>query len=261
MPQSLSMPIRRAQAPVRRISEADLRWALSKGWEDFKDRRGDVLVLVVLYPLVALVAAVTAFHASLLPLVFPLVAGLTIGGPAVASGFYEISRRREAGLESSWVHVFDPLRGRGRTGLAILTAGLSLLFVGWMGAAWLTYSATIGADHWAGIAEFLRRLFSTPEGWTMIVLGNLTGLAFACVTLAVAVVSFPMVVDKAVDPDVAVATSIRAVAANPVVMASWGLRVAFLLVAGCLPAFLGLAVVLPVLGYATWRLYTRLVER
>jgi len=261
MPQSISAPIAATRPVVRRISQADLRWALAEGWKDFMAKRGDLPVLAVLYPLVGILVVSVAFNAALLPLVFPLVAGLTICGPAVASGFYEISRRREAGLDSSWLHFFDPLRGRRRTGLAILTGGLAVLFLGWLGAAWLIYSSTMGAAPPAGPVEFLRRLFFTPEGWTLIVLGNLAGFAFACVTLALAVVSFPMVVDRPIDADVAVATSIRAVTANPGVMASWGLRVAALLALGCLPAFVGLAVVLPVLGYATWRLYTRLVER
>lgn len=246
---------------VRRISQADLDWALSEGWEDFKAKRGDILVLAFIYPLVGIVAILLTFNGAMLPLVFPMVAGLSIFGPAAASGFYEIARRREIGLESGWLHVFDPWRGPGRAGPILLTFGLALWFLVWLGAAWMIYAATIGADYPLSRAEFLRRLFSTPQGLTMIVLGNGIGFVFACITLAFAATSFPMVVDKPVGVDVAVETSIRAVAANPRVMASWGLRVAGLLVLGCLPAFIGLAVVLPVLGYATWHLYTRLVER
>ena len=246
---------------VRRISQADLGWALAEGWRDFKAERGDVLVLAFVYPLIGAVAILLTFNGALLPMVFPLVAGLSIFGPAAASGFYEIARRREIGLESGWLHFFDPLRGRGRGGLIMLTAGLALWFLAWLGAAWMVYGMTIGADYPLSRAEFLRRLLSTPDGLIMIVVGNLVGFAFACVSLAVAVVSFPMAVDKPVRVDLAVETSIRAVAANPWVMASWGVRVAILLALGCLPAFIGLAVVLPVLGYATWHLYTRLVER
>jgi uncharacterized membrane protein len=95
----------------------------------------------------------------------------------------------------------------------------------------------------------------------MIVVGNLAGFVFAVVTVTATLISFPMVVDKPVDAVTAVAASIRAVRANPKVTASWGLRVAGLLALGCIPLFVGLAVVLPVLGYATWHLYTRLVER
>lgn len=251
-----------AAAPeVRRIGDGDVRWALSEGWQDFKDKRGDLIFAGLLYPIIGLVAAVVALNDKLLPLFFPLVAGVSILGPAVASGFYELARRREEGNDPSWWHFLDPLRGRSRTGLLVLTCGLGVLFVGWLIAAWLIYQATLGTAHPVGAREFLHRLFTTPQGWTMIVLGNLVGFAFAVATLIVSVVSFPMVVDKPVDAATAVRTSLRAVAANPGPIAAWGLRVALLLALGSLPLFIGLAVVLPVLGYSTWHLYTRLVAR
>ena len=261
-PSAAAPPYADAAVPrVRRVSQADLSWALAEGWRDFKAKRGDILVLAFVYPLIGAVAILLTFNSALLPMVFPLVAGLSIFGPAAASGFYEIARRREIGLDSGWLHFFDPLRGRGRDGLIMLTVGLAVWFLAWLGAAWMIYGMTIGADYPLSRTEFLRRLLSTPDGLIMIVVGNLVGFVFACVTLILAVVSFPMAVDRPVRVDVAVETSIRAFAANPQVMAAWGLRVAGLLALGCLPAFIGLAVVLPVLGYATWHLYTRLVER
>jgi uncharacterized membrane protein len=193
-------------------------------------------------------------------MVFPLVAGLSILGPAVASGFYELARRREAGLDSSWLHFLDPLRGRNRLGLGALTAGLAILFAAWLLVASLIYGATMGSANLTA-SEFLTRVFTTPEGWTMIALGNAAGFCFAVVALVLGVVSFPMMVDTATDPVTAVMTSIDAVRQNPAVMASWGLRIIGLLVLGCLPAFVGLAIVLPIVGYASWHLYTRLVQR
>lgn len=255
-------PLFAARPDVRRIEVDDLNWALSEGWKDFAAKRGDILFLALIYPLAGFAAAAAAFNAQLLPLLFPMVAGLSIFGPAVASGFYELARRREAGLDSSWAHFFDPLRGRGRGSLVLLTVGLAVLFAGWLLAAWGIYAMTIGTAYQpTGIAEFARRVFATREGWTLIVVGNLVGFLFALATLVLGVVSFPLVVDKPVDAGTAVVTSIEAVLENPQVMALWGLRVAGLLALGCLPAFIGLAIVLPVLGYATWHLYTRLVER
>ena len=256
-----SMPVAADAPRIRRIDEADLRWALSEGWKDFQEKRGDIIVLALIYPLVGIVAAAATFNDQWLPLLFPLVAGLSIFGPAVASGFYELARRRETGLDSSWIHFVDPLRERSRGGLVLLTTGLAVLFAAWLLVAWAIYAATIATGEAMGMAEFFRRLFTTPQGWTMIVVGNLAGFAFAVTTLVLAVVSFPMVVDRPMGAGAAVLTSIRTVAENPRVMASWGLRVAGLLALGCLPVFIGLAVVLPVLGYATWHLYTRLVER
>lgn len=250
-----------APPAVRRIGEADLKWALAEGWRDFKAKRGDLLFLALLYPVIGIAAAAVALNDRLLPLFFPLVAGLSVLGPAVATGFYEIARRRELGLESSWMHFLDPLKGRNRTALMILTLGLLVLFFAWLAAALLIYRATLGAGEAVTLANGLERLFTTPEGWTLIVVGNLVGFGFAVLTLVLTLVSFPMVVDRPVEATIAVATSIRAVRANPGAVASWGLRVAALLALGSLPLFIGLAVILPVLGYATWHLYTRMVER
>jgi uncharacterized membrane protein len=249
---------------VRRISVADLDWALAEGWRDFRDKRGDILVLALLYPVIGFAAAAVTIDDRLLPLFFPLVAGVSILGPAAASGFYEIARRREAGLDTSWYRFLDPFRGPARGSLIALTAGLAALFIIWLAFASMIAAATIGfgpASGVGGASDFIHRVLYTPQGWTMILLGNLAGLAFAVTTLVMGLVSFPMVVDTGVDPWTAVTTSIRATRENPGAIFAWGLRVAGLLLLGCMPAFMGLAIVLPVLGYATWHLYTRIVER
>jgi len=256
---------------VRRIGSDDLRWALAEGWKDFTAKRGDLIFAGLLYPVICFLAAIVTFNAPLLPLFFPLVAGISIAGPAVASGFYELARRREEGADESWWHFFDPLRGRSRTPLLTLTVGLLALFAGWLIVAYAIYGATFGAQTAYGasfetqagarIADFANQLFTTREGWALIVFGNLAGGLFAVVTLVCAVVAFPMVVDQPVDAGVAVRTSWKAVRENPREMFGWGVRVALLLLVGLIPFAIGLAVVLPWLGYATWHLYTRLVVR
>lgn len=246
---------------IRRISTSDLDWALREGWKDFREKRGDLLFIGILYPVICLVAVVVTFNDPLLPLLFPLVAGLSIAGPAVASGFYELARRREEGRDSSWWHFLDPLNGRNRAPLAMLTGGLAMLFVGWLIVAYAIYDLTLGATAPVHVGDVLGRLFTTPQGWQLIVLGNLAGFAFAVATLVFAVVSFPMVVDKPVDAGLAVRTSVAAVRKNPREIFGWGLRVAGLLLIGLLPFAIGLAVVLPWLGYSTWHLYTKLVVR
>ena len=246
---------------IRRIDVGDLRWALREGWKDFLEKRGDLIVIGPLYPIICLIAAVVTFNDPLLPLFFPLVAGVSIAGPAVASGFYELARRREEGLESSWWHFLDPLNGRSRLPLATLTGGLAALFIGWLITAYAIYAVTFGADAPMHISDFFGRLFSTKAGWELIILGNLAGFCFAVATLVFSIVSFPMVVDKPVDAELAVRTSLAAVRKNPGAVCGWGLRVAALLLLGLIPLAIGLAVVLPWLGYATWHLYTRLVVR
>ena len=264
MPTAVPLPAAPTPAAlpaIRKIGTADLNWALRQGWNDFKSRRGDIILIGVIYPLVCLIAVLFTFNAPLMPLLFPLVAGLSIAGPAVASGFYELARRREEGSDSSWWHFLDPLKGRSRMPLATLTGGLVVLFVGWLIVAYALYAMTFGSNPPQDVGDFLGRLFTTREGWLLIIFGNLAGAGFAIVTLVFALVSFPMVVDKPVDAGVALQTSLAAARKNPAEVIGWGVRVAGLLLLGLLPAAVGLAVVLPVLGYATWHLYTRVVER
>lgn len=250
-----------AGAQARSLGSADLRWALDKGWDDFKAKRGDLILLPFIYPVVGALASVFAFNANLFPLIFPLVGGFALVGPVAAAGFYELARRREAGIDSSWWHFLDPLKGRSRLPIAVLTGMLAALFLAWMFAANLIYEATLGTLGPLTPDAFVRDLFGTSQGWTMIILGNITGAVFALVTLAVSAFSFPMVVDKSTDPLPAVLTSVAVFQRNPAVMIGWGVRVAAILLLGALPLFIGLLVALPVLGYATWHLYTRAVER
>ncbi|MBY0520304.1 MAG: DUF2189 domain-containing protein [Sphingomonas sp.] len=259
MPPAVPYPVEAID--VRMIGTADLQWALAEGWRDFTAKRGDLIVVGLLYPLICLIAVVVTVNEPLLPFLFPLIAGLSIAGPAAASGFYELARRREAGLESSWWHFLDPLRGRSRMPIAVLTAGLGALFVGWLLAAYAVYAATLGRTGPMQIGDLFGRVFATSEGIEMIVIGNLIGLGFAIVAIVFSLVSFPMVVDKPVDAATALRTSWRAAVANPTAVAGWGLRIVALLALGTLPFAIGLAVVLPWLGYATWHLYTRLVVR
>lgn len=253
---------------IRTLTFEDLRISLRQGWEDFLDKRGDLVFIGFIYPIVGFFAIAIARNWALLPILFPLVAGLTLMGPAVASGFYELARRRERGMNASWRHFFLEFRSPAMPAVAALTAVQFGIYVLWLAAAWGVYAATLGPtqpEAWTifpnSFGQFLEDVFTTPQGWTMIIVGNLVGLIFATVVLAISVVSFPMLIDRRADVYEAVQTSVRVTMHNPAVILTWGLIVAGLLLLGSLPFFIGLAVVLPVLGYATWHLYTRAVER
>jgi len=123
----------------------------------------------------------------------------------------------------------------------------------------LGVSLNFGDAPTASVPDFLRQVFMTPAGWTLIVVGNGVGFLFAVAVLAISIVSFPLLLDRDVGVLVAIRTSVRAVRRNPLIIAAWGLIVAALLVAGSLPFFVGLAVVMPVLGHATWHLYRKAV--
>ncbi|MEH3148745.1 MAG: DUF2189 domain-containing protein [Methylobacterium frigidaeris] len=248
-----------SRAHVRRIDLDDLRTALRKGFEDFTAMPTHVLFLVAIYPIAGVLIAAATFESDLAPLLFPLASGFALLGPFAAIGLYEMSRRREQGLDVAWVHAYAPLTGRSARAVGVVGFVLMLLFVTWLITAMGLYRAFYGEARWDSIAGFLQEVLTTPRGWALIVVGNLVGAAFSLVALAVSAVSFPLIIERGTDAGTAIATSVALVQENPRTMAVWGLVVAGLLVVGMLPLFVGLALVLPILGHATWHLYRRAV--
>jgi uncharacterized membrane protein len=245
---------------VRKIGLSDLSDALRLGWEDFKAIPTHAVVLCVIYPVLGLVLFRLAVGYSVLPLLFPLAAGFTLIGPFAALGLYELSRRRERGEEAAAWDAMQVLRAPSFGAMLELGILLLVLFGIWIGAADAIYIATFGHAPAATIPDFATRVLTTPEGWSLIIVGCGVGFLFAVVALCVSVVSFPLMLDRHATAIDAIRTSLRAVRENPIPMAAWGLVVAALLAIGSLPFFVGLAVVLPVLGHATWHLYRKVVE-
>ena len=241
------------------IDLADLQDALRLGWEDFKAVPSHAVMLCAIYPVLGIVLARAVLGYSVLPLLFPLAAGFALLGPFAALGLYELSRRRENGEEASAWHATEVLRSPSFGAMLGLGCLLLALFVTWIATAQAIYVATFGHEAAAGIPDFARRVLTTPEGWSLIAVGCGVGFLFAVVALCVSVVSFPLMLDRHAGVGDAITTSLRAVAQNPVPMAAWGLIVAALVVLGSLPFFLGLAIVVPLLGHATWHLYRKVI--
>lgn len=252
---------RDASPAIRNINFADLGDALRLGWEDFKAVPSHAIMLCLIYPVVGLALARVVMGAAVLPLLFPMAAGFALIGPFAALGLYELSRRRELGEEASAWHATDVLRSPSFGAMLALGALLLVVFLVWVATAQAIYVSTFGNEPAAEIPGFIRKVLTTPEGWRLILVGCGAGFLFAVVALSVSVVSFPMMLDRHAGVTDAVTTSLRAVARNPMSMAAWGLIVAVLLVIGSLPLFLGLAVVIPLLGHSTWHLYRKMVER
>jgi uncharacterized membrane protein len=245
---------------VRRIGLDDLGEALRSGLADFAANRTDVIFLCVIYPLVGLVLARLASGYGVVPLLFPLASGFALVGPLAAVGLNEMSRRREQGEEVGWTDAFGVLRSPSIgaiVGLGLLLIGVFLL---WLTAAEAIYMLTLGPKPPVSIAAFAHDVFATGRGWVMIVIGVGVGFLFAVLAFAISVVSFPVLLDRDVGVEAAIWTSIRAVVANPLPMAAWGLIVAAGLVIGSVPCLLGLVIVMPVLGHATWHLYRGVVR-
>jgi uncharacterized membrane protein len=245
---------------IRRIELADLKDVLARGFRDFGAYRTDVMFLCIIYPLAGLVLASLAFGYDMLPLLFPLASGFALLGPVAAVGLYEMSRRREQGLDISWADAFGVVRAPAFGAILVLGLALLAIFLLWLAAAYAIYLVTLGPESPASIGAFAGDVLTTGAGWTMIVVGVGVGLLFALLVLAISVVSFPLLLDRDVGLPVAVATSVHAVLANPGPMAAWGLIVAGGLVVGSIPVLLGLIIVMPVLGHATWHLYRKVVR-
>ena len=247
--------------PVRKIGDADLKFALRAGWEDFLDMRGDIFIAGLVYTFIGLAAVVMTTSRPLIPFFFPVVAGVGLLGPVAAVGFYELAKRREAGEDIHWFNFLD-VRNRSTVDDMGIVAGLLLaIFTLWLVAAGILYVSLFGWSTPTSLAGFLTMIFTTPFGWALIAGGAVVGAIFGWFVLAFSVASLPMLVDRDVSAGEAVSASWRAAHANKAEMIRWGLMVAGLLVLGSIPAFVGLAVVLPWLGYATWHLYTRLIDR
>lgn len=249
-----------APVVVRRIRPRDLVDALKEGVGDLGSTRADVMFIGLIYAVAGLIVARAAFNYDLLPLVFPLVSGFALIGPVAALGLYEISRRRELGEPVSWASGFGVLSAPGLPAILAVGAILFALFAGWLLAAYAIHTATLGPQPPASMGAFLSDVFTTPAGWAMIVIGMGVGGLFAVAAFAISVVSLPLLLDRPMGVYQAIGTSLRAVRENLTVMALWGLMVAGALVLGAIPALLGLIVVIPVLGHATWRLYRKVVE-
>jgi uncharacterized membrane protein len=248
-----------AAPAIRRVSPADLFHALARGVDDFAAMPSHALFLCVIYPLLGIVLVGITFGHGMLPLAFPIAAGFALVGPLAAVGLYELSRRREAGLDSASSHALDVLHSPSLGAIVALGLLLMAIFLIWLAVAQAIYAAFFGYSPPASIGRFVHDVFTTRAGLYLIVVGTGVGFLFALAVLTIGVVSFPLLLDRDVGAAVALLTSIRVVATNPATMALWGLIVAALLAIGSLPFFLGLTVVVPVLGHATWHLYRRAV--
>ncbi|WP_425100328.1 DUF2189 domain-containing protein [Tropicibacter sp. S64] len=244
---------------VQTLTMDDLGHALAAGWEDFLACRSDVMFLVLLYPVMGLVLMGIGFHMALIPLLFPLVMGFALIGPVATVGVYELSRRRERGEETHWFTALKVVERPSFGAIFVFGLYLAALLVVWMLVAAEIYGATMGPAGPESLGAFVSAVLGTGEGWLLIIVGCGVGAVFAVVALAMSVVTVPLLLDRTPGLPVAVMTSVRVLQQNPVVILTWGVMVAGLLVLAAIPMLLGLVIALPVLGHATWHLYRRAV--
>ncbi len=245
---------------IRRITRQDVVDALAAGLRDFRAAPLYGLFFAAVYALGGIAIFASLFWLDLSYLAYPLAAGFAMIGPFVASGLYEVSRRRELGQPLSFSAVLLSVWGQRSREMGWMAFVAIFLLIVWLYQVRLLIALFLGLRPFGSLAEFISVVISTPEGLTFLLIGHIVGALLSALAFTLTVVSFPLLVDREHDFVTAIITSFRAVATNPVVMLGWGACVVALLIMAAMPMFLGLLVVLPVLGHATWHLYRRVVE-
>lgn len=234
----------------------DLRAALAAGWGDFLGAPRYGLFFGAIFALSGLALAYVLLERGEVSWLIPATAGFPLLAPFAAVGLYEVSRRREAGLEARWRDVLGAVRGRGDDQILSMGVIIFVAFGFWVIIAHLVFSIFLVE---AGAGSESLAFLATRAGVAMLLVGSVIGAIIALAFYAVTVISLPMLIDREVDFLTAIFASLRAFRDNTLILFCWAALVAAMLFAAILPAFMGLPVVLPVLGHATWHLYRRTV--
>jgi uncharacterized membrane protein len=252
-----------AQVPVAPVTVAadlrlaDLRAALAAGWRDFLGAPVYGLFFATVYVAAGWALAwVLVTHGGLGWLVLA-GCGFPILAPFTAVGLYEVSRRREGRLPVSWGPVLTAVRARGDDQILMMGYVVFVAFAFWVVLARGIFAIFMSG---AGLGSDYAALLATPSGLVMLGVGSLVGACIALAFFAITVFSLPMLVDRKVDFMTAIITSLAAFRSNTRVLLAWAALIATALFLAMLPMFLGLFLVLPVLGHATWHLYRRTVS-
>jgi uncharacterized membrane protein len=257
MPVNQSEPFEIPQIPVANdLTLADLRAALAEGWADYRAHPLYGMFFAAIYIAGGMALSwLLATQGNSIWLI-PAASGFPLIAPFTAVGLYEVSRRRAAGLPLGGGAVLGALRGRGDDQLLMIGGFVFVGFTFWMILAHGIFAIFMAESGLGGQSLDLLR---TTSGLAMLAVGTLTGALMAFLFYAVTVISLPLLVDRDIDFLTAIIKSLRAVQLNQAVMTLWAAVIAVTLFAAMVPAFLGLLVILPVLGHATWHLYRRTV--
>lgn len=261
VPSSTGTPHSPAAAiEVRALTVDDLSAALADGLRDFRAAPTFGLLVGLVYAIGGLVVFSAAMSFDMIFLVYPLAAGFALIAPFAAVGIYETSRRMETGESLRIGDLIGSVPPHARRELGYMALVTLFGMIVWVYAAGFSWALFFGVRP-LPTEDVLNMLFSTPRGVFFLVTGNLLGAVLATAIFSVSIVAYPLLLDRDVDFVTAMIASIRTVLAAPQVTIGWGIFVATMLLIAIVPMFLGLVVVLPWLGHATWHLYRRAVPR
>ena len=246
-------------ATVRFVTMGDIRASLRAGWRDFCAAPLFGLFFAAVYVAGGWLITWALTTKGALWWTLPAAAGFPILGPFVACGLYEVSRRIEAGARLDWAGVLGVIAAQRSRQIPSMAAVVVVFFLFWNFLAHMIFALFLGLSTMTHVTSSFA-VFLTREGMLMLVVGTAVGAVLAGTLYALTVVSLPMLLDREVDFITAMITSVSVVLTNPAVMGAWGLFIAVALFAAMLPWFLGLFVVLPVIGHASWHLYRRALD-
>lgn len=241
-----------ASKPAIRTIRPDQPWRwLEAGWADMRRVPGISLTYGFVFLLASLSLVGILLLAGLSALVPVLAAGFLLVGPMLAVGLYEASRRLEAGLPVQLSDVVF-VSSRNVSQLALVGAMLAGAMLIWLQVAGWLFALFFGPIGIPPLSEFAPMLLLTPRGLAMLVIGTLAGGAIAFAVFAISAISVPLLLARDIDAVTAVSVSVRAVRRNFWTMLLWAWIVALLTAFGIATWFLGLAIIFPLLGHATW---------
>lgn len=248
-----------AEIGIRRLDPGDLVAVLRRGWQDFLTAPAFGLFFSTIFVLGGNLMLYVLGVTGQVWWTLPAAAGFPILGPFIAVGLYEVSRRIERSEPLEWGGVLGVIFRQKDRQIPSMSAVIVVFFLFWNFLAHMIFALFMGMQVMTNVSSSFA-IFLTPNGLIMLAVGTAVGAVFAGVLFALTVVSLPLLLDREVDFVTAMITSFRTVLDNPGTMLIWAALIAALLFVGMLPFFLGLFVVLPVLGHASWHLYRRALD-
>ena len=234
----------------------DLAFALAAGWRDFRRAPLMGLFFSVVYVLGGWAIYYCMFVTEQIWWAIPMTVGFPLLAPFLAVGLYEVSHRLEQNRDYTLGDILSVVWRQRQRQLPLMSWVIIVYFLFWSFFAHMLFALFMGPSALMNVSTSYAYLLQ-PEGVTMLVVGTVFGAGFALVLFCLTVISLPLLLDKELDFVTAMLTSLGTVRRNLWVMLSWGVVIAALTFAAMLPALLGLFVVLPVLGHASWHVYRR----
>jgi uncharacterized membrane protein len=244
---------------VRAITVSDVFDSLKAGIADFAKAPSYGLFFGIFYALGGAALIALAWWSEQYMTILPLIMGFALIGPFAAVGLYEVSRRLEAGLPLSFPIILGTVRRQSGRQIMMLGFTLMVLLLFWVRVALLIYALNFGLKPVNLMTMGLEAMFGSAA-ITFLLVGTAVGAVFALVAFSISVFSFPHLLIKEQDFISAIILSVKGVTFNLPVMLVWGAIVAIMLLVALVPMFLGLVLVLPILGHATWHLYRKVIH-